>query len=149
MKKALVFALTVAMVLGLAIPASAATGSPTGTAEDLKPLVVTTTADDYQILSTEEVDQLPEEAKEVFAEAKETLAEAAPEDMAARYFFYFQPIGEKESYNVTFDLDDYTEVVFMQYIDGEWVELEFTVNADGTITVLGVVEGPMAIFVRN
>ena len=149
MKKALVFALTVAMVLGLAIPASAATGSPTGTAEDLKPLVVTTTADDYQILSTEEVDQLPEEAKEVFSEAKETLAEAAPEDMAARYFFYFQPIGEKESYNVTFDLDDYTEVVFMQYVDGQWVELEFVVNEDGTITVLGVVEGPMAIFVRN
>lgn len=149
MKKALVFALMVAMVLGLAIPASAATGSPAGTTEDLKPLVVSTTADSYQILSTEEVDQLPEEAQETFAQAKEDLAEAAPEGMAARYFFYLLFTDEEESHTVVFDLDDYTEVVFMQYVDGQWVELEYTINADGTYSVEKVVDGPIAIFVRN
>lgn len=149
MKKALVFALMVAMVLGLAIPASAATGSPVGTTEDLKPLVVSTTADSYQILSTEEVDQLPEEAQETFAQAKEDLTEAVPEGMAVRYFFYFVPSDTEQTHSVVLELDDYAELVFMQYIDGEWVELEFTVSEDGTITVLNVADGPMAIFVRN
>lgn len=163
MKKALVFALALVMVLGMAIPASAATGSPTGTAEDLKPTVVTVTTteselivsattDSYQVISTEEVEKLPEEAQEVFAEAKESLTEAAPEGMAVRYFFYFAVTAEDEeeqTYSVVFDLDDYTEVVFMQFVDGEWVELEFVVNEDGTITVLGVVDGPIAIFVKN
>lgn len=145
MKKALVFALAFVMVLGLAIPASAASSSPAGTTEDLKPLVVTTTSESYKIVSTEEVEELPEEAQKVFAEAKEKLADAVPEGMAVRYFFYFVT---EETCSVEFDLGDYSELVFMQYIDGEWVELEFTVNESGTVTVLDVVDGPMAIFVK-
>ena len=36
----------------------------------------------------------------------------------------------------------------MQYVNDEWVELEVVMNPDGTITIKGVVEGPIAIFAK-
>ena len=146
MKKVLVFALALVMVLGMAIPASAATGSPTGTKEDLKPFLVSATSDEYRIYTTEEVADLSEEAQKVFAEAKESLEDAVPEGMVIRYFFYFYT---SEPCDAVFRIEGYQELVFMQYVDGEWVTLEFTANEDGTVTVLNVVEGPMAIFVKK
>ena len=63
-----------------------------------------------------------------------------------RYFFYFYT---SEPCDAVFRIEGYQELVFMQYVDGEWVTLEFTANEDGTVTVLNVVEGPMAIFVKK
>ena len=89
MKKALGLVLAIVMVLGLAIPASAAVSSPAGSEEDLKPFLITADSDEYGIATAEEVSELPEEVQEVFAEAKENLEEAVPEEMVVRYFFYF------------------------------------------------------------
>ena len=146
MKKALGLVLAIVMVLGLAIPASAAVSSPAGSEEDLKPFLITADSDEYGIATAEEVSELPEEVQEVFAEAKENLEEAVPEEMVVRYFFYFYT---NEPCDAVFRIEGYQELVFMQFIDGEWVELEFTINADGTVTVLNVVDAPMAIFVKK
>ena len=37
-------------------------------------------------------------------------------------------------------------VVVKQFVDGKWIELETVINDDGTVTVMGVVDGPIAIF---
>ena len=39
-------------------------------------------------------------------------------------------------------------IVVKQFVDGKWVELETVINDDGTITIMGVVEGPIAIFTK-
>lgn len=40
------------------------------------------------------------------------------------------------------------KIVVMQFIDGKWIELKTVINDDGTITIEGVVDGPMAIFTK-
>ena len=37
-------------------------------------------------------------------------------------------------------------VVVKQFVDGKWIELETVINDDGTVTIMGVVDGPIAIF---
>lgn len=145
MKKALGLVLALVMVLGMAIPASAV-GSPTATTEDLKPLLVSATSDEHKAYTAEEVDELPEEAQKTFVESKEKLEEAIPEGMVARYFFYF---ASNDTCDAVFNVEGHTVLVVMQYIDGKWVEMEFIINEDGTITVLNAVDGPMTFLVKN
>lgn len=37
-------------------------------------------------------------------------------------------------------------IVVKQFVDGKWIELETAINDDGTVTIMGVVDGPIAIF---
>lgn len=37
-------------------------------------------------------------------------------------------------------------IVVKQFVDGKWIELETVINDDGTVTIMGVVDGPIAIF---
>ena len=39
-------------------------------------------------------------------------------------------------------------IVVKQFVDGKWIELETLINDDGTITIMGVVDGPIAIFTK-
>ena len=39
-------------------------------------------------------------------------------------------------------------IVVKQVVDGKWIELETVINDDGTITIMGVVDGPIAIFTK-
>ena len=39
-------------------------------------------------------------------------------------------------------------VVVKQFVDGKWIELETVINDDGTITIMGVVDVPIAIFTK-
>ena len=39
-------------------------------------------------------------------------------------------------------------IVVKQFVDGKWVDLETVINNDGTITIMGVVDGPIAIFTK-
>lgn len=144
MKKALVFVLTLVMVMAMAVPAFAATSSPAATEEDLKPALVSTSAE-VTLVSAEEIEEMSEEVQATFAEAKEKLEDVVPEGMAVRYFFYFVT---EEACDVEFDFDGTTDVVIMQYVDGEWVELEYTVNADGTVTVLNMNDAPVVILFK-
>lgn len=163
MKKTVGIALALMLVMGLAVPAmaaqetsaKAAVSSPAATPEDLTPLVVETSSSNLEVLSSEEVADLPEEKQETFTQAVETLKEdeeAVPEGMAVRYVFYCSVTEEgstsTEALSATIQLDDFKELVIKQFIDGKWVELEFIINEDGTITILNVVDAPMAIFVK-
>lgn len=146
MKKALSFVLAVVLVMGMAISVSAV-GSPTATEEDLKPTLVGDTAKNITIITVEDIDELPEEEQKVFVEAKEKLADATPKGMAVKSFTYFSTTEKSVSAVLKLDAADGAKMAFMQFVDGEWVELEYEINEDGTVTVLNVVSGPLAIFV--
>lgn len=49
---------------------------------------------------------------------------------------------------MTVELEGITELVVKQYLDGKWVELKSAINADGTVSIYGLVEGPVAIFTK-
>ena len=154
MKKMLVLVLAVIMVMSMAVPA-AALNSPTATAADLTPVLTKESTLIVELHTTADVLKLAEEVQEVMAEAKEDLQEAAPKGFAVKYFFYVEIIGTEKSVAVEFEPikgitaeTDAARLVVMQFVNGKWVELEFTINADGTITVLGVVEGPIAVFMK-
>lgn len=163
MKKAVGIVLALVLMMSLAIPAAATVGtpaaapvsSPSATPEDLKPLVVETSSPNLEIMSAEEIKDLPEEKQQAYADAMDALKEdkdAVPEGMAVRYAFYCSVTEEgsttNEALSMTIELDDFKELVIKQFIDGKWVELEYVINEDGTITILNVVDGPMAIFVK-
>ena len=98
--------------------------------------------------STEMVPHLSEEVQNLMAEAKEQLKDACPAGFAVKYFCYVEIVGADASGSVVCEKLEFTKIQFAQYVDGEWVELSHKVNADGTITVDNVQEGPMAIFIK-
>ena len=111
----------------------------------------------YGVLhTTEEAQKLSADVQKVMAEAKEELKDAVPEGFAVKYFIYVDIKGTESAVSVDFEAINGVNaadiangrLVVMQFVNGEWVELEFTINADGTITVQGVVEGPIAFFVK-
>lgn len=171
MKKALILSLAVILTLALAVPA-AAVGSPVApetsdTATAPLPEIVDTEAKDgtktdddiiiiVEPIAAEDTGSLSQEAQKAFASAQEKLEEAAPANMKAQYFFCVTIVKTgsehsfKENYNgfisMTVKIANVRSVVVKQFVDGKWVELEAIINADGTITIMGVVEGPIAIF---
>lgn len=98
--------------------------------------------------STEMVPHLSEEIQNLMAEAKAKLKDACPQGCAAKFFCYVEIIGDRDSATVVFEKIEFNEIHFNQYVDGEWVELSYVINEDGTITVDNVVEGPMVIFIK-
>lgn len=164
MKKLLALVLASVLTIGMVVSASAV-GSPVAETTSVPEVVMgeEDTGIIIELVPTEEAEELTEEKQTVYTAAQDTLEEAAPEDMATISFFYFQAFvvednGDKtaitEPIDVTLKIDeiaeieDITEVKVMQFVDGEWVELEVVMNPDGTITIKGVVEGPIAIFAK-
>lgn len=169
MKKAFVLALAVILALSLAVPAAAAgTGSPVApetsetTTAPLPEIVETEvkTEDGITVVvepvAAEDTKALAVEEQKTFATAQESLAEAVPTGMKPQYFFYVKVTATKADgsvsdkpaapVNMTVKIDNAAKVVVKQFIDGKWVERKVVVNPDGTITIEGVVEGPIAIF---
>ena len=148
MKKLFAFVLAAAVLLSMALPA-AALASPSASAEDLIPEL-----DEKQykaiILHTPEdvVKKLSKAIQDLMTEAKAKLKDACPEGFAVKYFYYVEIIGYEEPVSVDFEPIECSEIIFKQYIDGVWVELEHTINEDGTLIVYGVVEALMAVFVK-
>lgn len=146
MKKALSFALALVLVVSLAAPTALA-ASPTAPVESATttaplPVVVSTGSEDVAFVTTKDAEKLPEEARAVLEEAQNALKDAVPEGMKAQYFFY---VDAKGSSDVVLKVDNVTEIVVKQFIDGKWVELEATINPDGTVSVKNVVAGPIVI----
>lgn len=98
--------------------------------------------------STEMVPHLSDEIQNLMTEAKAKLKDACPAGCAAKFFCYVEIFGDAESATVDFEKLDFNEIHFDQYVGEEWVELPHEINEDGTITVKGIIEGPMAIFIR-
>ena len=165
MKKAFVLALALVLTMGLAVPAAAVgTASPTApttstTTTAPLPEVTTpqVTAEDGTVIVVDPVasdDIKLTEEKTALAAAQAALADAAPAGMKAQYFFYVRVYAQDDAtkkvapVTITIKLEGVTEVVVKQFVDSKWVELKSTVNGDGTVTIEGVVEAPMAIFTK-
>lgn len=152
MKKALVMLLAVVLVIGMAVPAYAVS-SPVGdktssTATADLPKLTDESKGYVELIATEDAEELPKESQAIFAEAQASLKDAAPAGMKTQYFFWCHIVGEKSPVDVTVELKGITELVVKQYLDGKWVELKSAINADGTVSIYGLVEGPVAIFTK-
>ena len=152
MKKALSFALALVLVVSLAAPTALA-ASPTAPVESATttaplPVVVPSASDDVALVATNDVAKLPEGAREVLVEAQNALKDAVPEGMKAQYFLYVDVSNTSGSSDIVLKIDNISEIVVKQFIDGKWVELEATINPDGTVSVKSVVSGPIAIFTK-
>ena len=170
MKKLLALILAATMTIGMVVSAAATSAddsvsSPVAETVAVPEVVLSeeNTGIIIELVATEDAVELTEEKQEVYTAAQDTLVEAAPEDMSAISFFYFQAFAEDEKgekgekteitepIDVTLKIDEVTEienineVKVMQFVDGEWVELEVVMNPDGTITIKGVVEGPLSL----
>lgn len=122
---------------------SASTRSATATA--LLPVLVSCTSEDYKLYSVVEEYKLEAVGRQAFLDGQNALRAAVPSGMLARYFFYF---STSTSCSAVFRIENIREVAFKQYVNGAWVELQSAINGDGTVSVDGVVEGPMAIFTK-
>lgn len=149
MKKALILVLALTLTLSLAVPAAAGIASSVAKTESDSataplPFLIETDSENYQLYMTQDASTLPEEAQESFAAAQQALKAAVPEGLQARYFFYYYT---DEPCTAIFRLSNIQKLVVQQFLKGEWIELESTINNDGTITVKGLSNGPVAFFV--
>lgn len=129
------------------------------------------------IVPIEEADILSDAAMETFITAEEELMdeekqkEIIPEGMTTLYFFYYVPAEPTENSALTLEIGDLGiddlkiddpnvdsldiediisgRMVVKQFRNGEWIELKVVVNPDGTITILGLGAGPVAVFVKR
>ena len=115
---------------------------------NLLPVLTDASYLDVQLHTLEEIVTLPEEIQNRMADAKETLKDACPAGYAVKYFFEMELLGTEQSVAVEFEPIDHSEIVFKQYTDGAWVELESSVDNSGIIAVSGLVNGPVATFVK-
>ena len=148
MKKVLILVLAVVMVISLAIPAVAA-AKPGTEWESQAPELAEGFSETVVLHSAEDALKLAEEIQKLMNEAKAKLKDACPEGFNIKYFSYMELADSKNSGSVTVEPIDHYEIVFMQYVDGAWVEREHTVNGDVTITIGGVVEAPLAVFTKD
>lgn len=109
----------------------------------LLPVFVSSTADECTLYSVLDVYKLSADARLAFEDAQKSLKDAVPEGMTARYFFY---VYTSEPCTLVLRISNFDKLVVKQYLNGKWEELKVTVNADGTVAIENVVEGPMAIF---
>ena len=141
MRKAFVLVLTMILMMTLAIPAFAV-ASPVG--DGGLPFLVYATSEEYELVPTWKAkEKLTAEEQEILAQAKEDLKEAVPEGMRARYFFFFRT---NRTCDAVFNIPGYSNIVFKQFVDGEWVELKSEIDENGYFVVKDVVNAPMAIF---
>jgi len=150
MRKVITFALAVMLVMAMAVPAFAVSSPVAPAASASKtaalPVVAEALPEGVQLVSVNDA-ALTAEAKEVFVAAQAELKEAAPEGMAVKYFFYVEAESDATA-TLVLKVANVENVVVKQFVDGKWVELKCVLNADGTLTIEGVVEGPIAIFTK-
>lgn len=118
------------------------------TPDILLPAVTETSTSTVLLHSTEIIPHMSEEVRNLMAEAKEKLKDACPAGCAVKFFCYVEIVGAEISGSVVFEEMDFEEIHFAQYVDGEWVELPYEINEDGTINVNNVQEGPKVIFIK-
>lgn len=122
--------------------------SPGGYLINLIPILTDESYLIVQLHNLEEVVTLPEEIQNRIAEAKDQLKDACPRGFAVKYFFEMEIIGTDAAVDVEFEPIDHNAIAFKQYVDGAWKDLEHSVGNDGIISVRGLVNGPVATFVK-
>ena len=115
---------------------------------DLLPVLTDESYLVVQLHTVEEVVTLSEEIQNRMAEAKNKLKDVCPEGFAVKYFFELEVLGAEGPIAVGYAPIACNEIMFKQYVNNAWVELEHTVGNDGVITVSGLVNGPVATFIK-
>lgn len=166
MKKAIFLALALVLTLSLAVPAAAVVSpsapatSETTTAPLPEVIVEEVRTENgativVELVAADKVEEMPSEDQKTFVAAQEALKEAAPAGMKTQFFFYAKvnktaadstTTKSDAPVSMTVKVNNAGKVVVKQFVDGKWVELKAIVNADGTITIEDVVNGPIAIF---
>lgn len=167
MKKAIVLLLAMVLTFGLALPAAAAPGdpgeplpsqqgAPVPKLEQEEYVASDGTRVIVELVAPEDQELTEEETKELEA-AWNALPDAAVPGMNIKYFFYVKitPVdadGKVDKTDLSVDIivkiENVAEVVVKQFIDGVWIEREVVDNGNGTFTIKGVTEGPMAILTK-
>lgn len=114
-------------------------------------LVPVLTEESYLITQLHTMDEaavLPEDIQKQSEAAKDALQEACPQDFAVRYFFFLDVLEGEGPVSITFEPIDHSEIQLKQFVDGQWVDVAFTKNQDGTLSVDGAVDAPMAVFTK-
>lgn len=149
MRKVITLALAVMLVMAMTIPAFAVSSPVAPAATETKTATLPVAAEELpegvKFVSVNNAGKLSAEAKETFVAAQAELKEAAPEGMKVKYFFY---VEAEKTVELSLKLAKVENVTVMQFVDGKWIEVESVLNADGTVTIKGVVEGPVAIFTK-
>ena len=137
---------TVSKVSSPTAPVTSPTAPVTSaTATAPLPVLISAASDNYTLYAAKDVYKLSLKARQTFIDAQKALPSAAPSGMTARYFFYMYT---NTPCTAVFEIKNISEVDFVQYVNGKWVELKSTIDTDDTVTVEQVTEGPMAIFTK-
>ena len=147
MKKVLALVLSVVLVMSMAVPA-AADSIISASVRNSLPVLTEESEKAVKLYNLDEVQELPEEIQNLMAEAEEELKDVDSKGLALRYFFYTEILSGENSVSLDFESILYNEILFMQYIDGMWVQLEHSDGDDGIITVPDVIDAPFAIFME-
>lgn len=146
MRKVLTFVLAVMLVM--TVPAYAVSSPVATVASATKtaplPVVAEALPEGVKLIATT---ALTAESKESVVVAQAELKAAAPAGMAVRYFFYAEVDADTAS-TIILKLANVQDVVVKLFKDGKWIELKSILNADGTVTIEGIVDGPIAIFTK-
>lgn len=141
MKKALVFVLAVALVMGVAIPVSAANTNTNST----EPFLVSSTSKDCVVYFANEMHTLSDVAQEVFEDGLEAEDDIlVSEEMIPLDFLY---VSTGEMCDVVLRVGKVGGAIVEQFINGKWFLMESEMEGEDTLKVENVVEGPMLIYV--
>lgn len=145
MRKVLTLVTVAMLCLSIAAPVFAAAPSASAPVASVNktaalPVVIN---GESTLVSANNTNALSKESKETFKAAQTALKAAAPAGMQTKYFFY--NLTSKAG-NLTLNIGNVKSVVVKQFKDGKWVELECTINADGTVTIPDLGDGPVAVF---
>lgn len=99
---------------------------------------------DFQIIFPEDSNVLSAEQRNIFTAAGSCLEEAFPSDMIVQNFFYLFTTEQcTAAFNI--NIKDYKDILFLQYVNGNWVNLDYIILAGGQIMVDSLVDAPTAI----
>lgn len=148
MKKVFALILVVLMVFGMTVQAFAQEESSVEW-ERLLPALSEGSSGLAMFYNMKDIQQLSEEDQKLMEQAQAQLDEARPADLALKYFCMAAMVDSESAAALVFEPIEHDEIQFKQYVDGAWMLLDHTVNQDETITVEGVVDGPLAIFTND
>lgn len=144
MKKVLAFVFTALLVVSLAVPAAANPILSTSVSKTLPTLANKT--GNVKLHNRDDIMKASEDIQNIVVESDKELVNADTEGLSLRYFFYSEILSGESAISLEFEPIPHNEILFMQYIDSMWVQLEHSIAVNGVITVIDIVDAPLAIF---
>lgn len=98
------------------------------------------------LVALRDAETLTKDQQTALKNALEALPGAVSDDFSVRYFFFSQAA---EPYNMQVAMKNAQEAKALKFVDGAWSEMESKLDtAAGTLTVMDMVDAPMAILAK-